>query len=518
LTHFADRIAWLAILRAPWCGLTLTDLFILAGDNKDKTIWELMQDGTRIQALSKDGQQRLFKLRDVLQQAFTEQRRRTLRRWVESVWIQIGGPATLRDETELENTDTFLELLDEFDIGGDLKDREQFMEQVATLYAAADVQADDRLQIMTIHKAKGLEFDTVILPGLSRGNRADETSLLLWMENQHETHQDLLLAPVKEAGEMDSPIYNYIKRLDKEKQRYEAGRLLYVAATRAKMELHLIGTANTKEKNNELLLARPTSNSLLHQFWPVVQEEYERALNAYQPHGYQEDTGSVKISNQLRRLSSGWLLPDPPKSVQWQPIKYSDETGQVATGIEFEWARETIMHVGSVVHYCIQLIAEEGIETWNNERIQSLIPYYELALKRLGVLNKELDWASQHVQEALISLINDERGQWILNNGYEIQENEYTVSGLYKGKLINIIIDRTFVDEDGVRWVVDYKTSRHEGPDVETFLDQEQERYQAQLEKYGALIQSMDTRPVRLGLYFPLLKGWREWAYSKPHK
>jgi len=118
------------------------------------------------------------------------------------------------------------------------------------------------------------------------------------------------------------------------------------------------------------------------------------------------------------------------------------------------------------------------------------------------------------VQEALTRLINDERGQWILNGGYEIQENEYPVSGIYQGKLVNIIIDRTFVDEDGVRWVVDYKTSRHEGPDVDTFLDQEQERYQAQLEKYGALIKALDARPVRLGLYFPLLQGWKEWAYT----
>ena len=514
LTHFADRIAWLATLRAPWCGLTLIDLLVLAGNAKDKTIWELMQDVTRIQALSKDGQQRLFKLREVLQQAFKEQRRRSLRRWVESVWIQIGGPATLQDDTALENTDTFFELIDKFDVGGDLKDRDQFMEQVMTLYAAADVQADDRLQIMTIHKAKGLEFDTVILPGLSHGSRADETSLLLWMENPHDTHQDLLLAPVKEAGEKGSPIYDYVKRLEKEKKRYEEGRLLYVAATRAKMGLHLIGTVNVKEKNNELVLADPPSNSLLHQLWTVVQEDYERALKTYQPHGHREDTGDIAISNQLRRLSSGWLLPDPPKAVQWQPIKYAKEIGQDATGVEFEWASETIMHVGSVVHRCIQLIAEEGIDTWNEVRIQSGFPYYELLLKRLGVPEKELGWASQGVQEALTRLINDERGQWILNGGYEIQENEYPVSGIYQGKLVNIIIDRTFVDEDGVRWVVDYKTSRHEGPDVDTFLDQEQERYQAQLEKYGALIKALDARPVRLGLYFPLLQGWKEWAYT----
>ncbi len=69
------------------------------------------------------------------------------------------------------------------------------------------------------------------------------------------------------------------------------------------------------------------------------------------------------------------------------------------------------------------------------------------------------------------------------------------------------------MDDEVIRWVVDYKTSRHEGTDIEAFLDQEQQRYRKQLEKYGALIKSMDERPVKLGLYYPLFQGWREWEY-----
>jgi hypothetical protein len=71
-------------------------------------------------------------------------------------------------------------------------------------------------------------------------------------------------------------------------------------------------------------------------------------------------------------------------------------------------------------------------------------------------------------------------------------------------------MDRTFVDDHGDRWIVDYKTGGHEGGDSEAFLDREQERYRAQLERYAALMMARDARPVRLGLYFPLLKGWRE--------
>jgi hypothetical protein len=63
-----------------------------------------------------------------------------------------------------------------------------------------------------------------------------------------------------------------------------------------------------------------------------------------------------------------------------------------------------------------------------------------------------------------------------------------------------------------VRWIVDFKTSTHSGGGREEFLDREQERYRAQLERYAQVLGKLDSRPIRLGLYFPLLGGWREWS------
>ncbi len=109
-------------------------------------------------------------------------------------------------------------------------------------------------------------------------------------------------------------------------------------------------------------------------------------------------------------------------------------------------------------------------------------------------------------------MLADERGRWLFSKSHIDARNEYALSGVYQGKVVNVILDRTFVDADGTRWVVDYKTSRHEGKDISIFLDQQKSRYQEQLEKYGTLISGMENRPVKLGLYFPLLQEWREWS------
>ena len=70
-----------------------------------------------------------------------------------------------------------------------------------------------------------------------------------------------------------------------------------------------------------------------------------------------------------------------------------------------------------------------------------------------------------------------------------------------------MVLDRTFVDEKGARWIIDYKTGTHEGADVEGFLDRERLRYAGQLDLYAQALGGA----AQLGLYFPLLNGWREW-------
>ena len=140
----------------------------------------------------------------------------------------------------------------------------------------------------------------------------------------------------------------------------------------------------------------------------------------------------------------------------------------------------------------------------------SLREVFARDLQRLGVPDAERKGAVARVHDALAACLGAERGRWLLT-AREDMRSELRLTGIAGGDLVSVAIDRTFVDGDGTRWIVDYKTGTHEGADVNAFLDREQERYREQLEQYAALMREMDSRPIWLGLYFPLLNGWREW-------
>ena len=506
LHHEADRVAWLALLRAPWCGLTLDDLLVLMGDTKNDTVWHCLQDDCRLDRLSAVGRHQLDRLCKVLREALARQGRMPLRRWVESVWINLGGPATLQSSTDLLNADTFFELLEEMDEGGDLKGQKECLDKVNTLYAGADVQADNSLQVMTIHKSKGLEFDHVILPGLSRRSRSDESQLLLWAETP-----ELLLAPVKAPYEEVSPIYDFIRRLEKQKQQHETSRLLYVAATRARRQLHLVAVrVNTNGK------VGPAGNTFSAKLWPAIKGQFEEEFKKQVFRDTQPLSSEEQLTPALRRLSAQWTLPQPPPPIRRADSSYLEplDTEDDYKDIKYEWAGQTIKYVGTVMHRCIQQMAIQGIDYWNAEKISNWEQYYRESLKSLGVYDEELDAACALVQQALEGILEDPRGRWLLEKHPE-QACEYSLTGIHSGKVVNIIIDRTFIDDDGNRWIVDYKASLHRSGDIDSFLNIQQQRYEEQLEKYAEIMSAIDSRPIKLGLYFPLLKGWREWEFQR---
>ncbi len=516
LLHPADRIAWLSVLRAPWCGLTLADLAALTADAasvaggesaaraRDRTLWDLMDDTSVLERLSADGEARLVQLRERLRPCFAQRRREPLRRWIEGAWLALGGPASAEDATDLEDAAIFLGLLEELEEGGDLPDFGALDQRVAKLHALPDPNAGDTLQVMTIHKAKGLEFDTVILPGLGYAPRPNDPRLLLWLERPR-PHRgaDLLLAPIRERSESADPIYRYLALLDDVRGKHEDGRLLYVAATRAKARLHLVGHAEVKDGE-----VRSRPHSLLAHLWPVVGTEFQRAAATMPVPPTMEASAGLTPDTAIRRFPTGWS-PPPPRASSLQTRAWREAGGSLEE-VEFSWASETAKDIGTVVHRWLQTIAEEGVEHWAAGRLASFRDVLAHDLRVLGVPETELGRALTRVLEALASALEDERARWLLSKHAQAR-SELRLTGVIDAQVVNIIIDRTFVDDRGVRWIVDYKTGLHEGADLEAFLDNERERYREQLERYATLVARMDSRPIRLALYFPLLKGWREW-------
>jgi ATP-dependent exoDNAse (exonuclease V) beta subunit len=182
--------------------------------------------------------------------------------------------------------------------------------------------------------------------------------------------------------------------------------------------------------------------------------------------------------------------------------------------VEFSWAGETARQVGILVHEVIQRIGGEGLERWREERIETMLPAWHERLEHVGVAPGDLDEATRRTADSIRNLLEDERATWFLDTGHAQAGSELELSVLDGQRVRRMRIDRTFVDEHGVRWIVDYKTSAHEGSAPDAFLDEEMRRYQRQMESYAGAFRKMESNEIRLGLYFPLLKGWREWQYS----
>ena len=512
LAHPGDRLAWLAVLRAPWCGLTLADLHVVAAGNTRMTLWDALRDEQRVGQLSADGRTRVTRVREALEASLVQRVRAPLREQVAGAWFALGGPACVDFETDLEDAETYFRYLDIHEDAGELPDRAAFEAGLEQLYALADVEADDSLQIMTIHKAKGLEFDVVIVPGLARSPRNDDKKLFLWTEQPDAGGvSELLLAPIHATGEDGDPIYQWIARFHAEKQALEDGRLLYVAATRAKHQLHLLGSVRVSvDDDGGKLLNAPSPRSLLGKLWPVVEPAYEAALRDAPE--MRQDTAVLAspIDQTLRRLAAGWMLPAAPLPADWTPPQ--DQT-RALDDLEFSWVGETARRIGSVVHRWLQRIADDGGAGWDAARIAALEPAIRHALAAQGVGEHDIAEAAVRARQALINCVGDARGRWVLGAHAE-GRSELRLTGVTDGRRVDVVIDRTFVDDEGVRWIIDYKTSMHEGGDAAAFLDNERERYRGQLEGYAKLMHAHSAQRIRLGLYFPLLGGWREWDYG----
>jgi len=509
LLHLADRTAWLAILRAPWCGLTLMDLESLAGQS-NQSIWTLLNNEERLRVLSADGQLRTKRLRVVLKQALIQRRRITLSRWIEGVWIALGGPACLQSDADLEDARSFFELLNGLDEGGEMASFEALEQGINSLFATPTLSDKPLPQLMTIHKSKGLEFDTVIIPALDRQSKNDDRQLLQWTEwhNVQEDKNKLLLAPIEEVGQEKERINLYLADLEQQRNRHETVRLLYVATTRARRQLHLIGRA---EHNNKGELKSPDQRSLLARIWPSIEAKFiSRAEKEAQADQIEEPI--KKFTPTIRRLPPDWTLPELPDSVQWQSDHKDQKLSEEAEeSLEFIWAGTPAKHIGTVVHRLLQQIAEEGLENWDQKQLLSITPLIETLLLESGLSRTMLPISVKKVSKAIEKTLQDDRGRWILSKDHQQAHNEYALTGFIEGEPVNVILDRSFVDEQDTRWIIDYKTGGHEGGGLEAFLDREQERYKEQLERYAKLMTKLEDRPIRLGLYFPLLQGWREW-------
>ncbi len=514
----ADRIAWLAVLRAPWCGIDLASLTDwLRSEPPGATVIEALLRVDADRTMSDPMRNRLQHCRDVLVEGLARLQHTPLAPVIESVWLRLGAPACYASPTLISDTEQFFVALRGQEQRGPLGGAADLERLLAGLYAASDGDAAAAVQIMTIHRAKGLEFDCVILPGLGRGAPPDADPLLQWLEwVQADGRVDLLLSPIRPAGAEPDALSRWMRDVASRRRRHERARVLYVAATRARSALHLLGAVpepkqsrqsrQSSESDRELA---PRSGTPLATLWPAVAERFlsQPAAATGVAMEVAGRAGDGAPAQTLWRLPADFRSPAPVSGFDVAGIRVASVEASDAP--EFRWAGELARQVGVVVHRELQHLAALP-NALQRPDDPSRVARVHAWLEAEGVVAADREIALARVLRAVGGTLAEARGRWILDAGHRDGSSELALTGLYEGRLENIVIDRSFIDELGRRWVIDFKTSEHLGGDRAGFIANELRRYRAQLAKYQAFAAGLGPEPVHAALYFPMFGSFVE--------
>ena len=491
--HVADVTAWTILLRAPFVGLSWEDLTRIAiqrhanslSGAASQDVQGAMRSVLDAGQLSDEGTKRTRRLLSVLDSALDSPRlQRAFPARVKSIWHELAA-APCYDASELADVERLFALLDRQCPRGELEDVADFSNQVQRLFAQPGNQG---VQVMTMHKSKGLEFDHVLLPGLGKSPRPEDAPLLA----NEALAEGCLLAPKPRETHSNAAerLYGYITTVQKTRQRAETLRLLYVAATRARRQLHLFASADLN-KDGEI---KPASGSLLAALWPVAEVQFAQLAlpdDASETRDAPEPQWVLPIR---RRCDSSVapLLADPV----WQARPVPRTTRE-------ERADTTATLIGGMYHAAMEKMIRDG--AWPDQGL-SRKTAMAAGFRRSGMPEPQVDAAVQRVLALLARTLASESGQWLLKSRQWVRV-EYALEGQIGDRMASVRLDLCFQDGEDY-WVVDYKAAMDPvaEQDVADYVMRQRERYAGQLHDYAALLAAdRNVSQVRTALFLPEL-------------
>ncbi len=503
LLDAGDRTAWLAVLRSPACGLELADLLRICESAGSGPLVRVLEQPQSIANLSADALARLQRVGPLLFSAWRARGNQDLASHIDDCWHRIGGAAACRDAAELGTAQQYLLALRNLQEREGVVSPTRLAELAARLLDRGEAHGDNPVEVLTIHRAKGLEWDVVFVPGLGRRTGNDPAPLLRSLElPAPDGGSDLLLA-VRSLGRPNTsdPLARYIRMLQAKRLNNERRRLLYVAATRARLRLYLSGHAARDQSGQP----RAPGGSLLQILWPAVREEFANAAL---------DAAAVTAEPQplpmlWRRLPAQFQLAEgaPPPGLHGLTQALAAEGG---LDVEFSWVGPLARAAGTVMHAELERLAILGESGLTD--LAARTDACAAGLREQGIEPAQAAASARDIVQRLVDLAREPSARWLLFTAHQQTATELRLSGIVAGQLRNVVIDRSFVDASGTRWVVDYKTGAHAGGGLEEFISREMQRYAAQLRLYAALAGELGPEPVRAGLYFPWLGEFREYV------
>jgi ATP-dependent exoDNAse (exonuclease V) beta subunit len=566
-----DRVAWLGVLRAPWCGLTLEELHVLtSGDEAEvlaRTVPELIAE--RLSLLSSAGRVAAERVLEVLSSVGGGERTESTGTWLQQAWQRLGG-ADCYDETARANLELLWALLDRLPSGKEDLLGPALDAALKDLTALADPMAssDCGVQLMTIHKAKGLEFEVVIVPELEAKVGNNRSKMLSWLErglrpergdeflaeDEAEQITEFLVAPLPSKGEDAGLCKGWVDRAIGAREEQEKRRILYVAATRAREELHLFASIACKaDASGELTLLEP--QGLLATAWPAFEAEIRARFEEWKAE--RRDAGATEEAEResrigaeiesiaasvqgdlfvvpasdvqvgkptlIRRLPEDYraAFAGPPTSESQPMPTHVQETAASRLYARHEGSMLSRLH-GVAVHSFFEQLARlraEGELQGARDALRQFEPRVAAQLRGAGVSPPHATRMASDALQLALDASEDPTAQWILAP-HRDAVSEACWTGVVAGSLATVRVDRVFRAGHGARdegdeawWIVDYKTAHEDGLDASAALARLRPLFAPQIEAYAQVLRNLHGADavIRAGLYYPRMRAIDWW-------
>ncbi|MDB5985496.1 MAG: ATP-dependent helicase PcrA [Nevskia sp.] len=510
LWHPEDRLSWAVLLRAPFVGLSWADITALSVGRRDQPWPQRLQETPDFE-LSTEGRARRTRLLQALQSAQDDaDRGATLAERVERLWTTLGGAACV-DSATLGDVRRALRLLREHARGGGLEDARGFRRAVERLYAAP---SGGDVQVMTVHKAKGLEFDHVLLVGCARKPNSGTQPLLYLSETPH----GALLVPKppehwdSARAEASAALFTYVHKLHQRARQNETLRLLYVAVTRARRTLDLYlcadcdddGVLKAPGDSFAKLLAPALGSMSVSASIPAKVDALATAAD-----------GALIITAEISAppgppRAPRLLLPFalPAEDVLFRPREQRSLRPSEAVLSAVDDKREDsdvyAQLVGTLFHQALEKISLDGFERWADGGATRAVAL-AAGFRRLGLPEPQVESAVARVLELVARTLASATGRWLLGP-HAWARSEYALAGYRDGRWVSALLDRCFETDSGELWVVDYKAAARPvaANTIERYIADDSETYRPQLRLYAELLAAQRPgKPVRAALYFP---------------
>lgn len=536
-----DRGAWLGVLRAPWCGLALSDLHLLTSGDDAAVLRRPIPDmlAERRELLS----ERACRAVDRVLHAWTEfaalratHGTATPGTRMEQVWLRLGGDACV-DATGRANVRLLWSCMDRLPSGETGVLNGELQAAIAGLMAEPDPRAesDYGVQLMTIHKSKGLEFEVVLVPELQERTRRGALRMLSWMErglaiDGEQDSTEFLVAPVGPKGGDRSSTKAWVDAAIQARQTQETRRLLYVAATRAREELHLFARPEYKSDTDGSLALCPPAESLLRTAWPALEGEVRARFAEWMGRHEEADVPALAAQGQLllvpaaRRPATLRRLPDDFVVTPMHAGRGSSR-GDAAVAGALNYRRHEGGMLSRALGRAVHLLLEEAarfLTTMNADAARAALhSLHQRAFAEVRAGGVEPSHARKLADEAVglvVRAMDDPAGRWILSPHADAA-SEASWTGILDGTLRTVRADRVFrAGEPGsasgdVWWVIDYKTAHPGGSDTANLMRELRPLFAPQLEVYAQFLRKLhgDEIEVRAGLYYPRLLAFDWW-------